>query len=422
MVADSGMGVMAEQRKRMTYEQQRAKREAAKGNKAKSPEQAARKVPPLVVVAAVVLLALLVFALRTCSAAMTIDVTVNGLPYTLRGAKTLQTAVKESGLPINPGDLISIRGTVLERGAGDPIAATVNDRETIDLNQPLHNNDVVTITDGKDIVEEYDTEQEVSGHSARISGAGAVHQITPGQDGITEVRTGKLSGEVVRKLVQDSTDAICLKSNPEVGDDKVLALTFEEGPSREYTGEILDILSENDARATFFCVGNEVDKYNDDLVQRERDEGHQVCIGTYNAERTTGGNAKSDAKLDLDDLRYQVEHGLEAISNALDGEGFSTIVRLPGNNIKEDMVQIVDSHVTADIGWNVDTGDWMESPADRVQDVLMTLEPGDIVRLHDGGGDHSGTVEALREALPKLKEAGYSFVTIDDLLKYPPQT
>ena len=78
--------------------------------------------------------------------------------------------------------------------------------------------------------------------------------------------------------------------------------------------------------------------------------------------------------------------------------------------------------MTADIGWNVDTGDWMESSAAEVYRVLMTLEPGDIVRLHDGGGEHSGTVEALREAIPQLIERGYRFVTIDELLEYPPQT
>lgn len=413
---------MPEQRKRMTYEQQRAKRQAAQGSRDKTQEQTHQKIPVLAIVLAVLLLAGMVFTLRTCSSAMTIDVTVNGIPYTLRGAKTIQTAVKESGLPINPGDLISIRGNVLKRGEGHPIDAVVNGRETTDPNQQLHDNDVVTVADGKDIVEDYDTEQEVSGHSARISGAGAVHRITPGQDGVTEVRTGKLSGEVVRKLIQDPSDAICVKSNPEVGDDKVLALTFEEGPSEEYTAQILDILKENDAKATFFCVSSQIEQYNDALVIRERDEGHQVCVGTRNGERQNGGNSKTNVEVDIEDLRYQVQHGLEAISAALGGEGYSTICRLPGNNLKDNMVQAIDQFVTADIGWNVDTGDWMESSAAEVYRVLMTLEPGDIVRLHDGGGEHSGTVEALREAIPQLIERGYRFVTIDELLEYPPQT
>lgn len=406
----------------MTYEEQRAKREAAKGNRSQAQTQTHRKVPVIGIVLAVLLMVGLIFTLRVCSQAMTIDVTVNGVPYTLRGAKTIQTAIKESGLPINPGDLISIRGNILEKSQGHAVAAVVNGRETTDINQPLHNNDVVTVADGKDIVEEYETSQETTPHSARISGAGAVHRITPGTDGVMEVRTGKISGEVVRKLISDPSDAICVKSNPEVGDDKVIALTFEEGPSEAYTAEILDILAENDAKATFFCLGNEVAKYNDELVLRERDEGHQVCIGTSNGERQNGGNANTNVEWNLEAMRSEIEGGISELETALDGEGLSYISRLPGNNIKENMVATVDQLVTTDIGWNVDTGDWMESSADKVYAVLMTLEPGDIVRLHDGGGNHSGTVEALREALPKLREAGYSFVTIDELLKYPPQT
>lgn len=411
-----------QQQRRMTYEEQRAVREAAGGRGGRVQETHHRKIPILAIVLAVILLGVMIFALRTCSSAMTIDVTVNGVPYTLRGAKTIQTAVKESGLPINPGDLISIRGTVIERGAGYPIDAVVNGQEVINPDTALHNNDVITIADGKDIIEDYDVEQETSGHSARISGAGAVHNITPGEDGLTEVRTGKISGEVVRKLVTDPSDAICMKYNPEVGDDKVLALTFEEGPSEKYTAEILDILLENDAKATFFCVGNEIEKYNDALVIRERDEGHQVCVGTYNAERQTGGDSKNPVAMDIEALRYDIEHGLQAISDALDGVGFSRVSRVPGNNLRENMVQAIDQYVTADIGWNVDSGDWMESSAAEVYNVMMTLEPGDIVRLHDGGGEHSGTVEALRTAIPELISRGYRFVTIDELMEYPPQT
>lgn len=412
---------MPETQKRMTYEQQRAQRTGTRGSAAAA-QTHNRKIPIIAIVIGVLLILGTVFALRTCSSAMTIDVTVNGIPYTLRGAKTIQTAVKESGLPINPGDLISIKGTVLERGGGHSIYAIVNGQETTNMDQQLHNNDEITISDGKDIIEDFETVQETSGHSARISGAGAVHIINAGQDGVTEVRTGKISGEEVRKLVQDPADAICMKYNPEVGEDKVLALTFEEGPSEEYTTEILDILKENDAKATFFCLASEVEKYNDEIVIRERDEGHQVCVGTSNAERLNGGNSKALTNINLDDINYQVEHGLEALNQALDGVGVSLITRLPGNNLRENMVQAIDQYVTADIGWNVDTGDWMESSAEAVYNVMMTLEPGDIVRLHDGGGEHSGTVEALRRAIPELISRGYSFVTIDDLLEYPAQT
>ncbi len=410
----------------MTFEEQRAKKQAAAGKGlSRANEKAAKKFPIFQVILGVALLVCLVFALRVCSSAMTIDVTVNGLPYTLHGAKTIQTAIKESGLPINPGDLISIRGTVLQKSQGYPVAAVVNGREVTNLDEPLHNGDVITLSDGQDIVEEYDSTEDVTYHSARISGAGALHKITPGSDGVVEVRTGKISGEEVRRLRSESSDAICLKYNPEVGDDKVIALTFEQGPSEDYTADILDILKENDAHATFFCVGSEIEKYTDELVQRELSEGHQVGTGTYNF--ASEADAAKLKDLSTEDLKYQMERGVDALSAAVGdtkatgGKSFSRISRLPGGKVDEKVVGAIDSYVDMNVGWNVDTGDWMESGSDKIYNVLMSLEPGDIVRLHDGGGDHSGTVEALRQALPELREEGYRFVTIEELLEYPAQ-
>lgn len=410
---------MADQRKRMTFEEQRAKRKAAAGGHASNGQATAKKFPLVPVILGAILLVALIFALRVCSSAMTIDVTVNGLPYTLHGAKTIQTAIKESGLPINPGDLISIRGNVLEKSQGEPVSAVVNGRETSDINQALHGGDVITISDGKDIVEDYDAVEEETTHSSRISGAGAVHRITPGSNGVMEVRTGRISGEVVRRLISESSDAICVKSNPEVGEDKVLALTFEQGPSEEYTAEILDILLANDAKATFFCDGSEIEKYNDELVLRELAEGHQVSLGTYNI--SSEADAAKIKEIDPSELESQMGRAVEALESALSGQPYSRMSRLPGGQVTESLIAAIDGYVTVNVGWNVDTGDWMESSADKIYNVLMTLEPGDIVRLHDGGGNHSGTVEALREALPILRERGYSFITIDQLLEYPAQ-
>ena len=74
---------------------------------------------------ALALIAAIVFAAQLCSTAATINVTVNGTEYTLHGAKTMQTAIKESGLPINSGDLISLRGQILEKHGGDPFYARI---------------------------------------------------------------------------------------------------------------------------------------------------------------------------------------------------------------------------------------------------------------------------------------------------------
>lgn len=374
---------------------------------------------PILIIAAVVLLAVLLVLGRFCSQAATIDVTVNGTPLTIHGAKTMQTAIRESGLPINPGDLISLRGTVLKKSEGYPFAATVNGEETTDPNHMLYNGDVITIEDGKDRVEDYDSEDEVRPRGATIGGSGAICMFESGADGITEVRTGRISGDVVRRMKQEETDAVCTCYDPDVGDDKVIALTFDEGPSEKYTSDILDILRENEARATFFCVGTKVEN-STSLVKRERAEGHQVCTNTYDRSWSPDASPDPDAPFDREGLVDEIEHGRQAISDALDGEEASRIARLPDSTLTSSIAGALDSHVDATVSWNLDTGDWMEFNPEEVYEVLMSAKPGDIVLLHDGGGDRSATVEALEKALPRLKSLGYSFVTIDDLMGYPP--
>ena len=75
--------------------------------------------------------------------------------------------------------------------------------------------------------------------------------------------------------------------------------------------------------------------------------------------------------------------------------------------------------VSAEIGWNIDSQDWRKPGAGAIAEQVKSAWPGAIVLLHDGGGDRTQTVEALKKALPYLKDQGYRFVTIDELLAYP---
>ena len=364
---------------------------------------------PLLITAAVVLTVALVVLGRFCSSAATIDVTINDMPYTLHGAKTLDTAIWESGLPVNPGDLISLQGTVLKRSAGEPFYATVNGEETSDANLELHNGDVVFISDGKDTVEDYDAVEEVLPYSASITGAGAICTFEKGEPGIIEHRTGRISGDETNRVVQEAKNATATWRRPDVGDDMAIALTFDEGPS-EYTSDILDVLAENDVQATFFCQGCEAGSHIE-VVKREWDTYHQVASNTYDRNVNAGTTA--------DDVLEEVRLGLRAISEALGGAEVKRIVRFPDALLTRDMAATIAEEVDAVIGWDLDTGDWLETNSEEIYQTLMNVRSGDIVVLRDGGGDCSGTIEALRRALPKLKARGFNFVTIDRMMSYP---
>ena len=364
---------------------------------------------PILVVLALVLVVGLLLLGRFCSSAATIDVTVNETPLTLHGAKTLDTAIRESGLPINPGDFISLKGTVLKRRAGSPFYATVNGEETTDGNRELHNGDVIVLSDGKDIVEDYDATEEELPYDAVVTGAGAICTFEPGRPGVVEHRTGRVSGHETRVVIQDSKNASANWRRPDVGDDMAIALTFDEGPSK-YTDQILDVLAENDVQATFFCQGDQVGSHIE-TVKREWGTYHQVASNTYSHTVNQGTTA--------DDLRQEVDLGFRALAEALGGAEIKRVVRFPDALLTRDMAAEIADDVDAVIGWDVDTGDWLETNSNEVYETLMNVQSGNIVVLHDGGGDCSGTVEALKRALPKLKARGFQFVTIDRLMGYP---
>lgn len=379
---------------------------------------APRQIPFLKIGIVVVLLVAVVLGVRMCMAATPINVTVNGTHYELRGAKTMQTAMKASGLPINPGDLISLKGTVLEKSAGDPFNAKVNDVETADPDFVLRDGDTITLTDGKDIVEGYDVVEESVPYGATITGMGAVHKFEPGTEGVLETRTGQVSGEEVKKQTVDPVDIAAKEYNVNTGANKVIAFTFDDGPSSDHTATVLDILAENDAKATFFCIGTEVNEH-PELVKREAEAGHQVCTHTYDHADPVGGTdvGLMSAAGQID----EVQHGMKTIADALgiDVSQVSTVARMPGGNLSEDMVKNLQPYISYEIGWNIDTQDWTLPGADAIYEQMISAQPGDIILCHDGGGDRSQTVEALRRALPYLKSKGFSFVTMDELLQYP---
>lgn len=437
------MARMTEQNRRMTYEEQRAIREGRTPERAtarrtetrtqtrrqttrqqtrqnatrqRGGSAAATSRPPVIKIAvAVVLVIIVVLVVRMCVSATPINVTINGTSYELRGAKTMQTAIKTSGLPINPGDFISLNGNVLEKSAGDPFYATVNNTETADPDFGLRDGDVITVTDGKDIVEEFDISESSVPYGATITGVGAVHKLEEGTEGVLETHTGRVSGETVERQTVDPIDINCKEYNLNTGANKVIAFTFDDGPSSEYTAAILDILAENDAKATFFCIGTEVESY-PALVKREYEEGHQVCTHSYDHADPVGGTDLSlmSAEGQIDDI----VHGMQTITDAT-GVDASRVIRLPGGNISEDVVQNLQPYIDYEIGWNIDTADWTLPGADAIYEEMISVDPGDIVLCHDGGGDRSQTVEALRRAVPYLKAKGFTFVTMDEILQYP---
>lgn len=376
-----------------------------------------------IAVAVVVVLAIVgVFAFNNWMGSKPVEVTLNGDQVTISGAeRSVGGLLDNNVVSVTPGNYVAVDGSTIRQGEGTRCTAKVNGNDTDDMGMHLNGGDKIEISNGTDITEPYtDSEPQTLPHKTELKGVGAVHLYSNNvQDGEQVTRTGKESGITATVTTKEPIDNIVQYYNVNSNGDKVIALTFDDGPWDKQTDEILDILEQNDAKATFFTVGQCISGHEKEL-QRAASMGCE--IGTHTWDHAEGsGQGVSLIKMSTDERKQEVQKGLEAIKNAT-GQEASTIFRCPGGNFDTSVATDLEGIVTAEIGWNVDTTDWKKPGADVIAQRIQSAGPGNIILMHDGGGDRSQTIEGLRQALPKLKEQGYSFITVQELLeKYPYQ-
>jgi polysaccharide deacetylase family sporulation protein PdaB len=187
---------------------------------------------------------------------------------------------------------------------------------------------------------------------------------------------------------------------------KLIALTFDDGPNPVYTPQVLDLLHKYHAKATFFVIGSKVTQHAD-LVKRESAEGHEVANHSYRhrLKRITGN-----------DLYEDLAKAQEAIYSATGHEAH--LYRPPGGMYNRSIVNTAKEAGYRVVLWSSDPHDWREPGVHRiVQSVKSHLHNGDIVLLHDHGRHCPQTLKALEQLLPELEAAGYQFVTISELLQ-----
>jgi len=206
---------------------------------------------------------------------------------------------------------------------------------------------------------------------------------------------------------------------------KTIALTFDDGPAWPYTAQILDVLAADSVHATFFVVGQNAERH-PELVRRMWDEGHEIGNHTF-----THPNLA-----EVSDQRAQLE--LNATRRVIESElGRSTVLfRAPFSADAEPTTadEVTPIRRAAELGYvtvgaTIDPEDWNlvegdDHGASRARtswDIAIAVLKqvhdlrGNAVLLHDGGGDRSRTVEALRMLIPALKREGYRFVTTSTL-------
>lgn len=350
------------------------------------------------------------------------DVTINGQTVTVDRGATIADVIEAGYATPTAGNLMAIDGSVAQEGGGDAFAATVNGTATTDATTALDKDAVVEIADGADQVETETVTTEAipfetvgSERTADAYWTGSLHVNQKGQEGERTVRTGDVSGVQITEQTKAPVDEGYRVYTANVGDDKVIALTFDDGPWPETTDAILDVLEANGAKATFFTIGNQVAPYAAQ-VKREADLGCQIC--THSWDHASGsGQGVNLTYMSADEQVYEITQGYAALKEVL-GEEPSHVFRAPGGNYYGDIIANLAPYVDAEVGWDVDTEDWRLPGSDAIYAAIMSAQPGQVILMHDGGGDRWQTVEAIRRAVPELVAQGYRLVTIDELLAY----
>ena len=371
---------------------------------------------------AVAVVAIGIFAFTTWDANKAVSVTINGQQQTIEGQqRTIEGLLDTNTVSVTPGNYVAVDGSVMREGEGTRATATINGQGTEDFSTRLNEGDDISLTNGSDITEEYtEGEPQALQPTLEVQGTGAVHLYTQkGEPGEKVVRTGNESGKTAEVTTKEPVNGVVQYYNVNTNGDKVIALTFDDGPWDTSTAAILDTLKEYDAKATFFTVGQKISGH-EDLLQRAANEGHE--IGTHTWDHAEGsGQGVSLILMSSDERKQEVEKGLQAIKDAT-GQDASLMLRSPGGNFDASVASDLSDLIDAEIGWNIDTGDWQKPGVDTIAQRIESAGPGEIILMHDGGGDRSETVAALKQALPKLKEEGYRFVTVSELINsYPYQ-
>jgi cellulose synthase/poly-beta-1,6-N-acetylglucosamine synthase-like glycosyltransferase/spore germination protein YaaH/peptidoglycan/xylan/chitin deacetylase (PgdA/CDA1 family) len=207
--------------------------------------------------------------------------------------------------------------------------------------------------------------------------------------------------------------------------EKKVALTFDDGPDPTWTPKILDVLKQYGAKATFFLIGAEVEKF-PGIAKRIYNEGHEIGNHTFTHPDVSNISKRYfEVELNLTERLFESKLGVKPVlmrpPYAID-EAPDTADQVRPLEWSQDMGYIT-------VGEKIDPNDWRDNPRPTAEgiaaEVMKNLPPcapnnqvrcGNVILFHDGGGDRSQTVKALAIILDGLKERGYQVVQVSELM------
>ncbi|MDD2369533.1 MAG: polysaccharide deacetylase family protein [Sulfuricurvum sp.] len=184
---------------------------------------------------------------------------------------------------------------------------------------------------------------------------------------------------------------------------KNISLTFDDAPDENNTYKLLDILTSHHVKAAFFMIGGTMTDSNITVVKRANDEGHLVLNHTFNHPRLSDLNESA--------IIDQLDHAATRIET-ITGH-YPILYRPPYGSINARVVYTVNDQGLTTVLWSLDSLDWtLKDPDAVVENVISNIRNGDIILMHR----NPTSVGALPKVIEKLREMGYTFLRLDELL------
>lgn len=190
-------------------------------------------------------------------------------------------------------------------------------------------------------------------------------------------------------------------------DQKVVALTFDDGPEVPYTEQILAVLAKHGVKATFYVLGGNA-KAHPELIKKTMAAGHE--IGSHSMYHQAMKNRSVDA----------IMKDLQSTDAIIKKAGYQKEItfRAP-YGITSDNLRTALARLNKDmVLFTFLAQDWTKISADEIyNNVMKQLKPGLIIVLHDGGHHRENTVKATDRLIESLQKQGYRFLTVSEILK-----
>jgi cellulose synthase/poly-beta-1,6-N-acetylglucosamine synthase-like glycosyltransferase/peptidoglycan/xylan/chitin deacetylase (PgdA/CDA1 family) len=235
---------------------------------------------------------------------------------------------------------------------------------------------------------------------------------------VVDPNTNLITDEIFKTLPSPYTVDMYGSSNNKI------AITFDDGPDPEWTPKILDVLKEKGVKATFFVIGVEAEK-NPGITKRIYAEGHEIGNHTFTHPDISNVSKRYfEVELNLTERLFEGELGVKPI---LFRPPYS-IDQEPDTADQVRPLELAQQLGYVTVGDKIDPNDWRDNPrrpADEiVADVMKNLPPcepgnlscGNVLLLHDGGGDRSETLKALPQIIDGIRQRGYEIVPVSTLL------